>query len=89
MADQEITFTLNGQTVAARKGEPLLEAALRRGLHIPHFCYHRYLPVVGQCRACLVDVLDAGNGKPIPKLQPSCATPAVQGMVVSKVSPRV
>ncbi|MBI4251035.1 MAG: (2Fe-2S)-binding protein, partial [Candidatus Tectomicrobia bacterium] len=39
MADQEITFTLNGQTVAARKGEPLLEAALRRGLHIPHFCY--------------------------------------------------
>lgn len=89
MADQEITFTLNGETVAARKGEPLLEAALRRGLHIPHFCYHRYLPVVGQCRACLVDVLDAGNGKPIPKLQPSCATPAVQGMVVSTVSSRV
>ncbi|OGL65241.1 MAG: NADH dehydrogenase (quinone) subunit G [Candidatus Tectomicrobia bacterium RIFCSPLOWO2_12_FULL_69_37] len=89
MADQEITFTLNGEAVAAKKGEPVLEAALRRGLHIPHFCYHSYLSVVGQCRACLVDVLDAGNGKPVPKLQPACATPAIQGMVISTVSPRV
>lgn len=89
MAEPEITFTLDGQALSARKGEPILEAALRRGIHIPHFCYHRYLSVVGQCRACLVEVLDAGNGKPIPKLQPSCATPAAPGMVVSALTRRV
>ncbi len=38
---------------------------------------------------CLVDVIDAGNGKPIPKLQPSCATPAEDGMVVESQNERV
>ncbi len=89
MADSEITFTLNGQTVPARRGELIIAAAMRAGLHIPHFCYHPHLSVVGQCRACLVEILDAGNGKPIPKLQPSCATPAAQGMVASSTSARV
>ena len=31
---------------------------------------------------CLVDVVDAGNGKAIPKLQTACSTPIVEGMKV-------
>lgn len=89
MPNEQVTFVFNDQSVTVERGLPVLEAALRTGAHIPHFCYHKNLSIVGQCRACLVEVLDAGNGRPIPKLQPSCATPAAEGMVVSSQSPRV
>ncbi len=89
MPDFDLTFTLNGKAVKASRGESVLDAVLRIGMHIPHFCYHKNLSVVGQCRACLVDILDAGNGKPIPKLQPSCAMPVADGMVVESESERV
>ncbi len=89
MSNEQVTFVFNDQSVTMDRGLPVLEAALRIGAHVPHFCYHRNLSIVGQCRACLVEVLDAGNGRPIPKLQPSCATPVAEGMVVSSVTPRV
>ena len=40
MPDFDLTFTLNGKSVEARKGESVLDAALRFDMHIPHFCYH-------------------------------------------------
>ncbi len=89
MSNERVTFTFNDRSVAIEAGLPVLEAALRAGEHVPHFCYHKNLSIVGQCRACLVEVLDAGDGRPIPKLQPSCATPAAEGMVVSSRTPRV
>ena len=89
MSNEQVTFVFNDQSITMDKGLPVLEAALRIGAHVPYFCYHKNLSIVGQCRACLVEVLDAGNGRPIPKLQASCATPAAEGMVVSSVTPRV
>ncbi len=89
MPDAEITFTLNGREMKARKGESVLGAALRAGVDIPHFCYHKNLSVVGQCRACLVEILDLGNGNGLPKLQPSCAMQAAEGMVVESGNARV
>ncbi len=89
MSNEQVTFVFNDQSITMDKGLPVLEAALRMGAHVPHFCYHKNLSIVGQCRACLVEVLDAGNGRPIPKLQPSCATYAAEGMVISSVTPRV
>ena len=89
MSNEQVTFVFNDQSITMDKGLPVLEAALRIGAHVPHFCYHKNLSIVGQCRACLVEVLDAGNGRPIPKLQASCATPAAEGMVVSSVTTRV
>ena len=86
MSNEQVTFVFNDQSITMDKGLPVLEAALRIGAHVPHFCYHKNLSIVGQCRACLVEVLDAGNGRPIPKLQASCATPAAEGMVVSSVT---
>jgi NADH-quinone oxidoreductase subunit G len=72
---EQITLTIDGQTVQASKGTAVLEAARSIGIEIPHYCYHPGLSAVGSCRMCLVEI------EKIPKLQPSCATPVSEGMV--------
>ena len=59
----------------------ILEAAKTVGIRIPHYCYHPGLSVVGSCRMCLVEI------EKVPKLQPSCATPVAEGMVVRTQTP--
>ncbi|MGH7531143.1 MAG: molybdopterin-dependent oxidoreductase [Gemmatimonadales bacterium] len=77
------TLTIDGQTVTARNGATILDAARAAGLAIPTLCWYPKLPIVGNCRICLVAV--AGQ----PKLVPACATPAADGMDVSTMSPEV
>ena len=60
----KVTLTIDGQTVTVPKGTNVLEAARTLGLDISAFCYHPGLPVVAQCRQCLVAV------EKNPKLQP-------------------
>ncbi|MFB0515970.1 MAG: 2Fe-2S iron-sulfur cluster-binding protein, partial [Candidatus Neomarinimicrobiota bacterium] len=50
-------------------GTMVLDAALRAGIEIPHYCYHPALSVVGSCRMCMVEV------EGMPKLQTACSTP--------------
>ena len=64
------------QPVTVPKGTNVLEAARTLGLDITAFCYHPGLPVVAQCRQCLVSV------EKNPKLQPSCQQTCGDGMVV-------
>ena len=75
---ETVTFTLNGQTVEAEKGELVIAAAERAGVFIPHFCYHPRMKPVGMCRMCIVDI-DSGRG---PALQPSCMIEVSPAMVV-------
>lgn len=75
-------FYLDGNPIEFEPGEKVLAAALRNGVKIPHYCYHPGLSVVATCRMCLVDVVDQGNGRPAPKLQTSCSTPAAENMKV-------
>jgi len=75
-------FHLDGQPVEFEPGEKVLSAALRAGVEVPHYCFHPGLSVVATCRMCLVDVVDMGNGRPMPKLQTSCSMDAVEGMKV-------
>jgi len=77
-----VTLTIDGQTVQVTKGTFILDAAKSIGIRIPHYCYHPGLSVVGSCRMCLVEV------EKIPKLQPSCATPATEGMIVRTQTPQ-
>ena len=56
-----VTITINGEPVAARKGEMVIAAAERAGEYIPHFCYHPRMTPVGMCRQCMVEV-DSGRG---------------------------
>ncbi len=63
----------------------LIQAALKAGVFIPHYCWHPALTVVASCRMCLVEV---GERKPDgtvamqPKVVPACQTPAKDGTVV-------
>ncbi len=82
MADKDlITLTIDGQAVQAPKGTSIIDAARAAGITIPYYCYHPGLSVVGNCRMCLVDI------EKIPKLQPSCATPISEGMIVRTQTP--
>jgi NADH-quinone oxidoreductase subunit G len=83
VSDDTLGFTLNGRSAEARKGELLIDAAERAGVHIPRFCYHERMRPVGMCRMCIVDV-DTGRGA---TLQPSCMLPVTDGMVVDTESP--
>jgi NADH-quinone oxidoreductase subunit G len=63
----------------------LIEAALKGGVFIPHYCWHPALTVVASCRMCLVEV---GERKPDgsvvmqPRVVPGCQTPARDGTVI-------
>jgi NADH-quinone oxidoreductase subunit G len=63
----------------------LIQAALKGGVFIPHYCWHPGLTVVASCRMCLVEV---GERKPDgtitmqPKVVPACQSPAKDGTVI-------
>ena len=65
-------ITINDRTVEVEAGTNVIDAGLKVGVQIPHYCYHPRLSVVGQCRMCLVEISD--NGKKMPKLQTACSS---------------
>jgi NADH-quinone oxidoreductase subunit G len=79
--------TINDRTVEVEAGTNLIDAGVKVGVQIPHYCYHPRLSVVGQCRMCLVEVWQ--NGKKMPKLQAACSTPAADNMEVRTDTPEV
>ncbi len=78
-----VTLTIDGIQVSVPKDTLLIRAAEQIGVQIPRFCDHPLLEPVGACRQCLVDIPDAGNGRPFPKPQASCTLPVAEGMVVN------
>lgn len=80
-----VSVTINGRTVAARKGELIIAVADRAGEHIPHFCYHPRMSSVGMCRQCMVEV----EGPRGPMMVVSCVTTVADGQVVRTDTPQV
>jgi NADH-quinone oxidoreductase subunit G len=78
----KVTLTVDGRSVTVPAGTLVIRAAEQVGVQIPRFCDHPLLAPVGACRQCLVEVPDAGNGRPIPKPQASCTLTVAPGMVV-------
>lgn len=76
-------ITIDQTEVEFNPGETIIQAALRSGFEIPHFCYHPAMSVAGNCRICLVEV------EKMPKLVIACATPATEGMTVYTKSDKV
>src|SRR2546429_1085646 len=75
------TLTINGRSVSADPEQTILEAARAAGISdIPTLCWYPKLPVVGNCRICLVSV--EGQAK----LLPACATKVADEMVVQTES---
>ena len=79
---ETVTLTIDGQSVTVPKGTNVLEAAKKLGNDISAFCYHPGLPIVAQCRQCLVSI------EKNPKLQPSCQQVVGEGMVVHTKDPQ-
>jgi NADH-quinone oxidoreductase subunit G len=77
-----VTLTIDDVEVSVPKDSLVIRAAEQIGVQIPRFCDHPLLAPVGACRQCLVEVPDAGNGRPIPKPQASCTLQVADGMVV-------
>jgi NADH-quinone oxidoreductase subunit G len=69
-------LTIDGIEVDVPDGVNVIEAAKVANVHVPHYCYHPSLSIVGQCRMCLVEV------EGMPKLQTGCSTPVRDGMKV-------
>ena len=74
---------IDGEEIDVLAGTTILQAALKRGREIPHYCYHDGLSIAGNCRMCLVEVEKA------PKLVIGCYTPVAEGMVVHTASDKV
>src|SRR5438105_6156752 len=75
------SVVINGRSVTAPPDQTILEAARAAGItDIPTLCWYPKLPVVGNCRICLVSV--EGQAK----LLPACATKVADGMVVQTES---
>jgi nucleotide-binding universal stress UspA family protein len=70
------TLTIDGRTVTVPEGATILDAARALAIDVPTLCWYPKLPVVGNCRICLVQVDGA------PKLIAACATAATEGMRV-------
>ena len=72
----EINLTINGKSLTAEAGQTILQVAQANGIRIPTLCFHPDLAPLGACRVCLVEI-EGERG-----LQPSCAFPARDGMIV-------
>src|SRR2546423_2409062 len=79
----QVTLTVNGQSVTVPKGTLILDAAKSVGIDIPIFCSHPKMAPVAVCRMCLVEV------EKMPKLQPACAVYVAEGMVVKTTTDQV
>jgi NADH-quinone oxidoreductase subunit G len=77
-----VTLTIDDVEVSVPKDTLVIRAAEQIGVQVPRFCDHPLLAPVGACRQCLVEVEDAGNGRPIPKPQASCTLAVADGMKV-------
>ncbi len=80
---EEITLTIDEQSVTVPAGTTILQAARSAGIEIPVICFHEATTSNGLCRTCVVEV----EGWRV--LAASCVTLAANGMVVQTQSERV
>jgi len=86
-------ITIDGKPCAYEGKKTILQVALDNGVEIPHYCYHPGMSVVASCRICLAEVAQPNPRNDnkvelIPKLMPTCQTPAVDGSQVHMTSPK-
>jgi iron-only hydrogenase group A len=69
-----VNLTINGLPVSVKEGTTILDAARKLNFSIPTLCNHPDLCVAGNCRVCVVQVLNART------LSAACSTPVAEGM---------
>ncbi|MEX1117633.1 MAG: molybdopterin-dependent oxidoreductase [Terrimicrobiaceae bacterium] len=101
---QMINVQVDGEWKSFPKGTRLIEACMKSGQYVPHYCYHPKLSSPGNCRMCLVELgmpkmtpdrkpILGEDGRPEiawgPRPAISCATEISEGMGVRTSSPMV
>ena len=81
-----VNIEIDGKPMQVPKNSMIIAAADKAGIPIPRFCYHEKLPIAANCRMCMVET--EMGGKAVPKPQPACATPVMEGMKVFTQSQR-
>jgi formate dehydrogenase major subunit len=81
----DTTLTIDGMSVAAEVGEPLIEAlnraaAMREATSVPQVCYLKPMGAIGSCDTCMVEMDGA--------LVRACETPVPAGAAVLTASER-
>ena len=84
-----IEFFINGQPVQAEDNQTVMQAARAHGHFIPYFCWHPHLSVPGNCRICVVEVLNEGQSEGSGWLDIACNMPITKAMRVLTDSQRV
>jgi NADH-quinone oxidoreductase subunit G len=110
-----VKVKVDGREVAVPKTTPdpitgkpnpttMIQACTQAKVEVPHYCYHPRLPVVGNCRMCLVEYGTPAMGpdrKPVmnpdgtvkiaksPRPAIACATPISAGMEIYTNTPGV
>ena len=79
----EIMITVNTQATEVQKGETILSALDRLGIHVPTLCRVEGLSPSGACRLCVVEVEGHEN------LVPACSYPIEGPISIRTHSPRV
>lgn len=79
-----VNVTINGKTITAKEGTPLLDAVRSAGIDIPTLCHHPDLEPYGGCRLCSVEV--SRNGKSW--VTTACNTQVEEGLSIQTESPR-
>lgn len=76
---------IDGEEVEINEGDTILQAAKKKGIHIPTLCYHEKIKPHGACRLCLVEIEKNSRSK----IVASCAYPAEDGIIVHTESQKV
>ena len=81
-----VNIEIDGKSMQVPKNSMIIAAADKAGIAIPRFCYHEKLAIAANCRMCMVET--EMGGKAVPKPQPACATPVMEGMKIFTQSQR-
>jgi NADH-quinone oxidoreductase subunit G len=81
-----VNIEIDGKPMQVPRNSMIIAAADKAGIAIPRFCYHEKLTIAANCRMCMVET--EMGGKLVPKPQPACATPVMEGMKIFTQSQR-
>lgn len=99
-----VNVQIDGEWKQFPKGTRLIEACMKSGSYVPHYCYHPALSSPGNCRMCLIEMgtpkmgpdrkPELGpDGRPViawsPRPAISCAIEVSEGLGVRTNSPLV
>jgi NADH-quinone oxidoreductase subunit G len=78
MEQKMIKIKINDKEYQVPDGTNIVEACDTYNIPLERFCYHRYLPVDGNCRTCMVEI-ETPRGR---MLTIGCNTKVQEGMVI-------